>query len=115
VRRLGARILKKTPRRPLFDPPARDANAIRNFTRANQNGADSSESKLESAFASVSGMACEKKFLTLESASPVVARVRCAQKKFHARHSGNATTQNNMLQKSLIDAGFCDGARFMWA
>jgi len=60
-------------------------------------------------------MACEKKFLTLESGSPVVARVRRAQKNLHARPSGNAMTQNNMSQKSLIDAGFCDDAGFIWA
>jgi hypothetical protein len=60
-------------------------------------------------------MACEKKFLTLESASPVVARMRRAQKTSHARDSGNAPTQINMLQKSLIDAGFCDDAGFISA
>jgi hypothetical protein len=45
----------KTARRPLFDRPARHANAIRKFTQPNQSGADSAESKLESAFASTSG------------------------------------------------------------
>jgi hypothetical protein len=61
------------------------------------------------------GMACEKKILTLESASPVVARMRRAQKNSHARDSGNAPAQINMLQKCLIDAGFCDDAGFIQA
>jgi hypothetical protein len=45
----------KTSHRPLFDTPPTHANAIRNFTHANQRGTDSVESKLESAFASTSG------------------------------------------------------------
>jgi hypothetical protein len=59
--------------------------------------------------------AFEKKFWGVESGSPTAARARRAQKKLHARRSGNAMTNNNMSQKSLIDAGFRDDARFMWA
>jgi len=45
---------RKTPHRPLFDAPPTHANTVRNFTHANQRGADSCESKLESTFASTS-------------------------------------------------------------
>ena len=57
-RRDGARrdhATRKTSHRPLFDTPPTHANTVRNFTHANQRGADSFESKLESAFASTSG------------------------------------------------------------
>jgi hypothetical protein len=61
------------------------------------------------------GGACDKKILAIESGSPIAVSARRAQKNRHARPSGNALTKNNMLQKSLIDAGFCDDAGFMWA
>jgi hypothetical protein len=51
----GDHARRKTARQPLFGVSARHANAIRTFTQPNQSGADSAESKLESAFASTSG------------------------------------------------------------
>jgi hypothetical protein len=74
-----------------------------------------SNSNLNRPSQALPGTTCEKKFSPIESGSPFVARARRAQKKLHARPSGNALTKNNMSQKSLIDAGFCEDAGFMWA